>query len=75
MAQGTVNNVTAPTSVVFQKPAKGLVQTSFVIGTNAGDIVQIQFKSHCASLYLSNITQKRMAIHDEALTSASLLIY
>lgn len=75
MAQCTVNNITRPESVIFQKPAKGLVQASITVDTRVGDLLRIEFKSHCTGLSLGNNTWKRLVSHNEPLASASLLIY
>lgn len=68
------SNVVLP-SVVFEKPVRGPIQATFMVNTFVGDIIQIQFKSHCQEVLLLNVTQKRLSHFNDPMASASLLIY
>lgn len=64
-------------SVAFTSPANGVKLTTnvFTVAAKEGDSLQIEFKTHCPHLSLTNITHKRVAHHDDPLPSVSLLIY
>lgn len=77
-AQCVLQSVVIPGSITFTSPASGFRTSSshsFVIEANIGDTLQIQFKSHCPYMILTNMTQKRLTAFDDPLHSASLLIY
>lgn len=76
-AQCVLQGLSIPSSVAFTSPATGTRTTSntFVVEANTGDILQIQFKSHCPHIILTNITQKRLTHFNDPLPSASILIY
>ncbi len=76
-ARCLLQSLVIPASTAFTSPVSGTRSTSntFMINATQGDILQIQFKSHCPVLVLSNTTQKRIDHFNDPLPSASLLIY
>lgn len=73
----TLQSLSSPNSVTFVSPASGFhsLSNEFMIDANIGDILQIQFNSHCPLIVLSNVTQKRLPQFNTPIASASLLIH
>lgn len=76
-ARAILQSESVDSSVAFTSPANGIKLTTnvFTVTMNEGDRLQIQFKTHCPQLVLTNMTHKRMVHHDEPLPSVSILVY
>ena len=73
----TLQSISVPNSVTSVSPAAGFhsLSNEFMIDAIIGDVLQIQFNSHCPSIVLSNVTQKRLPQFNTPVASASILIH
>lgn len=73
----TLQSVVLTRSVSFLSRAVGFhaVHDQFLVDLLAGDVLQIEVRSHCALIVLTNMTQKRLPQFNDPITSASIVIH